>query len=475
MTTSERAAPQRLTTLPLARGTRPFELSEQERQHNGDWWAWQFLRRHPFYRRDYILSQTTPDIAHWRAHCPLSALQGNPPKPLPEAVTELEARYFCAHGQILTGPLEWPEVSTYSLNAYRLEHPELRNEDIFFREFDSATTYGLAHWFNPDEAELPSLAEGQSWFYCLTEPIWVVGDMDWCANTVEANLPGCGKITVGLNLDQAVTRRVWKHRKVVAQMAADGKTTYVQVPADKPPRPVFLSNDTEMAFAVSLDLDIDAQMRPLRALATSYQKHLRASGTLRQSIAPPVGVRPQIIHPAQGHAQTLGFLRNLVQSPQRLHHLSAQHWRAALIDVQFTLGPQFENVAQDLKSQQDLLKALKVKPPSRVRNIGTSEFWLKKALTTLELQCALPASKKNTPAGSAVIAEAIFNPNHPLHGLARPDSGINKASFDENQCKFRWEGDEFKDSLKRAKELALEKYSLLVGRPSKDLYKQDQD
>lgn len=466
---------QRLTTLPLARGTRPFALSEDERHHNGDWWAWQFLRRNPFYRRDFVLSQTIPNIAHWHANSPLTALQGKPPKSLPSAVTELDTRYFCAHGNILSGPVEWPEVGTCSLSAYLREHPEVQASDIYLREFDSATAYGIAHWFNPDEAELPMLADGQSWFYCLTEPIWRVGDMDWRANHVEVDVPGYGRTAVGLNADQPIFRRAWKHFKLAAQVSADGKVTNKKVPTDKPARPLFLSSDTEVAFAVSLDLDIDAQIRPLKALASSYQKQLRALGELSQSVTPPIGVRPMVMHPEQGHAQTIDFLRGLVQSPQRLHHQPVQHWRAALVDTRYTLGPQFDALAQDLKNQQDQLGALKVKPPSRVRNAGTEDFWLKKALTMLELQCALPGAKKNTPAGAALIAQAIYEPTHPLHTLARPDSGMNKDTYIEGKDVSLWSSDGFKDSLKNAKETALSKYLLLVGRPAEDLYKHDQE
>ena len=466
---------QRLTTLPLARGTRPFALSEDERHHNGDWWAWQFLRRNPFYRRDFVLSQTIPNITHWHANSPLTALQGKPPKSLPNAVTELDARYFCAHGNILSGPVEWPEVGTCSLSAYLREHPEVQASDIYLREFDSATTYGIAHWFDPDEAELPMLADGQSWFFCLTEPIWRVGDVDWRANTVEASVTGYGRTVVGLNTDQPIVRKAWTHFSLAAQVSVDGKTTYTKVSADKPARPLFLSSDSEMAFAASLDIDIDAQLRPIKALASSYQKQLRASGKLPQSIKAPVGVRPMVIHPEQGHAQTIDFLRGLVQSPQRLHHQPVQHWRAALVDTRYTLGPQFDALMQELKSQQDQLGSLKVIPPGRVRNAGTEDFWLKKALTMLELQCSLPGAKKNTPAGAALIAQAIYEPTHPLHTLARPDSGLNKDTYIEGKDVSLWSSDGFKDSLKNAKETALSKYLLLVGRPAEDLYKLDQD
>lgn len=466
---------QRLTTLPLARGTRPFALSEAERLHNGDWWAWQFLRRNPFYRRDYILSQASPDIAHWRASSPLTALQGKPPNPFPSAVTELDARYFCVHGNILSGPVEWPEVSPYPLSVYRLEHPEVQDSDIYLREFDSATTYGIAHWFDPDEAELPMLADGQSWFFCLTEPIWRVGDVDWRANTVEASVTGYGRAVVGLNTDQPIVRKAWTHFSLAAQVSTDGKTTYTQVSADKPAHPLFLSGESEMAFAVSLDLDIHAQLRPIKALASSYQKQMRALGELPQSVTPPVGVRPMVMHPEQGHAQTIDFLRGLVQSPQRLHHQPVQHWRAALVDTRYTLGPQFDALTQELKGQQDQLGALKVTPPSRVRNAGTEDFWLKKALTMLELQSSLPGAKKNTPAGAALIAQAIYEPTHPLHTLARPDSGINKDTYIEGKDVSLWSSDGFKDSLKNAKETALSKYLLLVGRPAENLYKHDQD
>lgn len=466
---------QRLTTLPLARGTRPFALSEDERHHNGDWWAWQFLRRNPFYRRDFVLSQAMPDIAHWHANNPLATLQGKPPKPLPNAVTELDARYFCMHGNILSGPVEWPEVGPYPLSAYRLEHPEVQDSDIYLREFDSATTYGIAHWFNPDEAELPMLADGQSWFFCLTEPIWRVGDVDWRANTVEASVTGYGRTVVGLNTDQPIVRKAWTHFSLAAQVSADGKTTYTEVSADKPARPLFLSSDSEMAFAVSLDLDIHAQLRPIKALASSYQKQLRALGELSRSVTPPVGIRPVVMHPEQGHAQTIDFLRGLVQSPQRLHHQPVQHWRAALVDTRYTLGPQFDALMQEFKGQQDQLGALKVTPPSRVRNAGTEDFWLKKALTMLELQCSLPGAKKNTPAGAALIAQAIYEPTHPLHTLARPDSGLNKDTYAEGNDATLWNSDGFKDSLKNAKETALSKYLLLVGRPAKDLYKHNQD
>ena len=416
-----------------------------------------------------------PDIAHWHANNPLTALQGKPPKPLPGAVTELDTRYFCAHGNILSGAVEWPEVGTCSLSAYLREHPEVQASDIYLREFDSATTYGIAHWFNPDEAELPMLADGQSWFYCLTEPIWRVGDVDWRANPVEVEVAGYGRTTVGLNADQPIVRRAWTHFSLAAQVSAEGKTTYTQVPADKPARPLFLSSDSEMAFAASLDIDIDAQLRPIKALASSYQKQLRASGKLPQSIKAPVGVRPMVIHPEQGHAQTIDFLRDMLQSPQRLHHQPVQQWRAALVDTRYTLGPQFDALAQELKSQQDQLGSLKVTPPGRVRNAGTEDFWLKKALTMLELQCTLPGAKKNTPAGAALIAQAIYEPTHPLHTLARPDSGLNKDTYVEGKDTSLWSSDGFKDSLKNAKETALSKYLLLVGRPAKDLYKHNQD
>jgi hypothetical protein len=149
--------PKAYCTLPLAEGFRPFKLSEEESKLDGDWWAWQFLRHNPFYRRDYFLQSTIPESLHGREGMPLERLRGFPPRPMPGPFKNLDSRRFCAHGKVLSGSVTWPKYKRLTINAYRLLHPELKLADVFVREFDSAASYGIAAWFDPDKSVLPQL------------------------------------------------------------------------------------------------------------------------------------------------------------------------------------------------------------------------------------------------------------------------------------------------------------------------------
>lgn len=475
-----------LTTLPLMPGSRPFALSEEERKLNGDWWAWQFLRRNPFYRRDYILRHVRPDVQKWRANSSLMSLLGQPPKPVSDDIDLLDARYFCSHGRILSGPLEWPEVDVYSFRKYCSEHSELNLHDVFLRDFDCATTYGIADWFDPDISTLPTLEDGQSWFYLLTEPLWDVGDPGWTMKSSVYEHPQFGRVSVGLDVDNPIYYRELKYYKPESIVSPEGKIGYRNVSINKPVRRACFSSDSEMYFAVSLDRSINMQLQPLKILATSFQKQLLSKGILVKVLAQPIGRQPMIFHPEQGPAQTIGFLQDLLtRAPERLHHVPKQHWRAVLIDTQFPLVAQFKHVEKELKSQQNALdekNQLPFEHPQRIRNADAQEFWLKKALCMLELQQGLPGAKKTTPAGAKLIAQAIFDPSHSQHKRIRPNSGIKKTDSLVHQGTaqnpkdfFLWDSETYKDSLKESKKLSMGKYQVLVGISAEDMYKKDSD
>jgi hypothetical protein len=465
--TEHEALKGQLTTLKLQGGSRPFALSAEEQQLNGDWWAWQFLRRNPFYRHDFHLKNRLPDVLKWRENVSLKSLLGHPPRPVPVEIKNLDARLFCAHGRVLSGPAKWNGDGEYSLGDYRLDHPDLNVLDVYTRKFDSVISFGISQWFDPDEAELPKLSEGQSWFYCLTEPVWRVSDLAWASNISVIDLPEFGLTPVGIDEQLPMVQRKFTYRKYGKQLSPDSQPTYEI--AEPPPQPLYFSNDSEMAFAVSLDRDIDSQIRPLKKLASSYQGQLRKTGAIGSSMPPPVGVNPLVMHPNQGPSRTIDFVQGLVEPEQR--QFPTEHWRACFIDTRFALAVQFQKLTLELKRQQEQLGSLWIKPPKRVRNTGVSEFWLKKALTMLELQLNLPHLKLNTSVGAALIAQAILDPSHHLHSLARPNSGISEGDRTAKAGRDRWHGDDFKDALSKAKELSLGKYQLLVGMTAKDLYK----
>lgn len=300
-----------LTTLPLAPGNYPFALSAEELLLDGDWWAWQFLRRNPFYRRDHELHADIPALLKRRANQPIWRGMGPPSRLVPGEYGELDCRYFCAHGEVLSGDVDWPICKPLSLTAYQQRHPSICTADITIRDFDSAVTYGITWWFDPSGSDLPPLAAGQSWFYNLVEPLWEVGNPDIRLVEVFHTDARFGKTVVGFSQDEPLRAVALEHFRFETRHTAEGKSELVKIPIDPPWGPGFASL-TDLAFLVSLDEEIASQLRPLKVLAAG----LKAIGPVSTSTARPfrdAGVDHVILRPDHALARPLARLQGHIE------------------------------------------------------------------------------------------------------------------------------------------------------------------
>lgn len=457
-----------LTTLPLAPGNHPFALSAEELLLDGDWWAWQFLRRNPFYRRDYDLQANVPEPLVRRKNQPIWIGMGPHPKGLPDGYGEFDCRYFCAHGQVLSGDVDWPICKPLSLTSYLQRHPDISTLDITIREFDSAVTYGITWWFDPSEPDLPPLATGQSWFYNLVEPLWEVGNPD--IRLVEAFYTHArfGKAVVGFSRDEPLRAAALEHFRFETRHSAEGKSELVKIPIDPPWGPGFAS-PTDLAFLVSLDEEIASQLRPLKALATGLKA---ISPTVVSSTRPfrDAGVDHVILRPDHALARPLARLQGYIEMLSRQARRRRANWRVVHLDVSSSIDKQFGAIETDLLRAQvtaDKQQKRAVDRRGRKRNASPRDFWLKKFLCLLELQEALTAHNRGKPPGAERMGEAIHDIRHPLHRLIWPDTAL-AGSHPEGRQGAR-SVEPYKDALKQAKDFSLGLYEYLVGQTSAEL------
>lgn len=451
-----------LTTLPLAPGNHPFALSAEELLLDGDWWAWQFLRRNPFYRRDYDLQANVPEPLVRRKNQPIWIGMGPHPKGLPDGYGEFDCRYFCAHGQVLSGDVDWPICKPLSLTSYLQRHPDISTLDITIREFDSAVTYGITWWFDPLDPDLPLLAAGQSWFYNLVEPLWEVGDPD--VRLVEAFYTDArfGKAIVGFSRDEPLRAVALEHVRFETRHLAEGKPELVKVPIERPWSRGFAS-PTDLAFLVSLDEEVASQLRPLKRLASGLSAISKPAAMAARPLL-EANRAYLILRADHGLALQLarlqGHLINLAKQPRR----QRANWRVVHLDVINNIEKQFDDIQAELLQLQSALDKQRdgaLKRIKRKRNASPRDFWLKKFLCMLELQEGLTAHNGGKPPGAEHLGQAIFDPEHPLHRVIR--SGVEGPSSPVTSDAFARETEPYKDALKRGRDIALGLYEYLVG------------
>ncbi|WP_144157003.1 hypothetical protein [Paraburkholderia sp. BCC1885] len=481
-----------LTSLPLVQGNYPFALSDDERRMTGDEWAWRFLRLNPCYRRDYELLQEQPTL--------LRELRRRHPSRWKEDATfdqikELDVRYFSLNASVLGPPCKWPDVAPVPLGRYLASHPEIELDKLTIRDFDSVLLYGIADWFDPSSPTLKELKEGQSWFFSLVEPILSVGDNLFMEpNSSWAISPRGNKVSVGYEGD--VKRKEAEHFYGQIKRINERGETVLSFGRliDQPPQRIFakynqqgelidsldmkyepplktagFANRSEMAFAVALDGAVRSQLRVNQDMAQRFQHLLIEKDSLSVQPSAPVGCEPLIFRPNRAVATPFAKIRTDLAGLEKEPASVRQNWYIALIDVAYPLAAQFNTVEKLLLDQQQRLrKAGTLAYPVRARagRAGKGDFWLKRALCFVELQCKLPSKRKNTQLGADRIAKAVYvyDKDDEYHTCVWGETGWEQAPGTGAGST-----EVFKEALRLGKDLAESKYAFLIGMSASDI------
>jgi hypothetical protein len=404
------------TSVALDAGAHPFALTDAECGMSGDDWAWRFLRLNPFYRHDFALHAKRlawldrlrdADTAQW-----LAAF---------DEIRHLDARYFRIGSTVPGTVQDGTAVVSCTLDDYLAAHPDVDLADVAVRPFDSERLYGIADWFDPASDALPALPAGQSWFFDTIEPIVEMGDR-FSTGPEPLSLIGPSGSAVRVGLDCGV-RREERPRRVgrVERLNVNGEwsvTSEDLVDLDAT-RPGF-TRHAEMLVAISLDGHLPPQIRAISKIAHDYRQLLdtRVSGVR----APRAGIeyRPLVFRPDPAVTQPFGEMRARLAGLADEPPFIRQNWYLALIDVAHPLPAQFTAIERRLRECQDRepqAATLAKRMRGQRRRKLTGDFWLKRALCTLELQLNLAAYCEGKPLAAEQVAHAVYDAADPLHRI----------------------------------------------------------
>jgi len=389
-------------TLPLADGNYPFLLTEKDEARSTDNWAWSFLRLNPYYRHDFELVRVRPGvhshldearrlISHFRikqlppGSQPIWPPAYDLPLPteLPDAVANLDSRYFIADGKPIRRRHQQFAYVPATLQEWLNDHGGIASiAQLDIREFDAARDYGLSDWVHPDRQSLEDLEADQSWFHYINEPVWSAGT--WAlrpSNKPLIHIDSSGReITVGTQQQPEIVT------KITVLKGADPEGTVKQLVVGQPlPLDYLSTKSTELHFLICLDGYVEPQLAAMRPIAddlkTLHQQYFpKAVAKGSNSNFVPIIKDPREIT-EQVPAILASMFRDLTQSPIK----SRKNWRAITVDVAAPIVKQFEDLTKQLVEIQDSL-ADQLTFPLRKR-IGRTggDHWLKKNLSVLEL------------------------------------------------------------------------------------------
>jgi hypothetical protein len=390
-------------TLPLAENNNyPFRLTEDDKGRSNDNWAWSFLRLNPYYRHDFNLVLTQPDVqphldeakrlifrfrmktlpAEYASIRHPTALLTLPTE-LPKAVADLDSRYFMFNGEPLAPPRKHFSSEPATLQGWLNKQGGIANiAHLNIRDIDAPRDYGIAAWVHPDKQTLEELPPDASWFHFINEPVWSVGT--WAlrpSNVLRMHTTASGrKIMVGTEERTVVVKEVTERH------APDFEGTVKQLVVGRPiPLMYGSKKSTVLYFLICLDGYIETQLKSVRPIADDLKALHRAyfpKAIARGSLPNFVPIIENPHDPStQLTAPLSGLFKSLTQAPTR----NRRHWRAITIDVAAPMVEQFDYVTDRLLEVQDTLAAQLTFPLRKRTGRTDGDHWLKKNLSVLEL------------------------------------------------------------------------------------------
>jgi hypothetical protein len=310
----------------------------------------------------------------------------------------------------------------------------------------------------------------ESWFYCLSEPLWQAADQSISLNEVWHQSEQFGRSVVGFNPDNPFLDLI--HSTI--EKSDDELKTFKLVPAAEPLAryPIFRSS-SEFAFLINLDGDISAQLRPIEILAAAYRNRIENNDEEFDARPASLEYQPLILHPDHGPFWMYSKLTAAIHQLTHQHPWNQTNWRLIVMETAFDISSQIKSIRMELNQQQENIDANENRPFTRIkrmRNAQPDDFWLKKALCILEIQQNMICNNGGKIPNVNVVAEVIFKPAHKLHHIIRPGSKLETGGR-TSLNKSKWKGDEFKDALKKAKQISLGLYEYLAGKSPLELRK----
>lgn len=491
-------APLRYTTIPLAAGGYPFALSEADNSLTNDQWAWRFLRLSPLYRHDYELQLKRPAQLMGLGDSHIADWIDNPP---PEDFQDLDSRYFCMRGKILSGKCAWPKYKKQSIAEYRQGTNEFRFKEVRVRDFDSARDFGISHWFDPSLEDLPLLGPGQSWFFNLIEPIWETGSRYVMGPAeVRARLGNGEEVVVGY---EGGVRRAqpskssmlrnrpspersqlsWLEVGLDVKQAKSGdllvrKTRPLPGGSDEVLLEVYENTEdiplglnpgfatmTEVVFLMDLDMYLGPQLQYVRDIADALQALHQHEGLSKKLPRAPEEFEPLMLHPARAVFQGFRHIRRAFDDLSSRSAHSSKNYRAMLFDVAYSIPSQILCAEKLLTSAQNgLQRTDPLASPRRGKDghRAGGDHWLKRALCLLELHLNGSGSGGDVSLGAKRLVEVIYDPSDPLHVAVRAPHPLRSAT---SGIEARL--DAIKDALKVGKDLSEYDYRYLIAMPAR--------
>ena len=458
-----------ITSLPFAPGSYPFALTADDpaRTLSGDQWAWRFLRLSPTYRHDYALWAVKPSWSTKRPIKTVAALKAELPDAEWQALLGADSRYFALDGKPLGHAIEWPNLRVASLRE-ALSEAQGREADIKIRDLDAPRLYGIGHWFDPEQADLPPLDQSsgvRSWFHNFTEPVWEGALPSLLPRPDAWTFIDSIRINIGMEPDIGVfiPNSGMTHYAQQPVVAADGTITSKLVKVTQAPQRAGFATQTEVAILVCLDGNLPVQHRNITKLLQSAQEAIFPGQTFKGGD----GYEPILVSAEHPRATSFGKLRGDLKDLTEAAPQGRRHWRLAIFDVQFALREQLDWALEKWTAQQiDLSNAGQLSTPLRQRagNMHEGNFWLKAALCSLEAQISLMARYPTASFGRQNLTEIILSLSHPLHKEVR-GSGVAARQADDDELVK----DLVNKAVKNGRILALGQYAQLIGTSAKEL------
>jgi hypothetical protein len=401
--TNSNALPEAIFSQPLAKGSYPFSLSQEEENLSLDDWAWLFLRLNPLYQHDYALRKNRAE--HWK-NVP-SHFRGQGPVVFPQlsdvviyageqdpsrtslhaAIAQLDSRYFTVDGEPLGSMSDKWAYEPVTLAEYiARSSTEVVLEQIRIRDFDAARDFGIGVWLDPAQKTLPDLPTHKevvspSWFHHVNEPIWEAGSWAFMRPEVRTMTLADGQKLEFGRRETARERTSWTQYQMIEGKPEPGETIEVKIGE---PLPVTSSKltGTQFQFLVCLDGYVRPQLATAFRLAKEFQAlHKKYHPQSVQRGAPAKSVDLDELPNASGRGMNLFSQLKSGAVRQR------KNWRAVTIDVAAALGQQQDEIEKELIWQQKSLGDTLTFPiRKRARDEGeTKNDARKRALCLLEL------------------------------------------------------------------------------------------
>lgn len=435
-------------TLPLAEDGSPFKLSAEERNLNGDDWAWLFLRLNPLYRHDYNLCRGIHSkqwSALQKSYRPGALLfppqpVSNPPlfivdyhgiqrfiptsiEQLPKQLANKDSRYFSINKEQLTGKLEGIHYTPITLRDYLMNFEGLIPFcSLALTDFEASRTFGIATWIDPElppqqgssivpadqtkEATINSVnavlsrdlkpANHATTAFVLKHLpesqswFYLANEPLWQVNTWVVGLPElCNFQFNGTDLIVGA-KNPFTVRESLTKKFENGEHCEVLMTAKiGEPLPTIQSgvSSTEFHFLVCLDGYVKPQVDLIKSIAEAFKSLHRKYHPASVARGKAWTGTPIIFDPEDKPINVSSPTVGAYFSMKKDPNLLRKHWRQVTIDVAGPLNQQYKSVVHALEEAQIQLDSQLTFPVRRrVGNQLTyGDHWLKMALCVLEL------------------------------------------------------------------------------------------